>query len=80
MRTIVYDPSEPVVIRTFGYDYEAEFSRLLLKAADIPALLGVVMGRRGREAASTVNPADIRRLPTRVGSAARIGFVGSCSF
>src|SRR5215208_1932628 len=35
------------------------------------------MGRRGREAASTVNPADIRRLPTRIGSAARIGFVGT---
>ncbi len=29
------------------------------------------------EAASTVNPADIRRLPNRFGSAARIGFVGS---
>jgi hypothetical protein len=39
MRTIVYDPNEPVVIRTLGYDYEAEFSRLLLSAADIPALL-----------------------------------------
>ena len=37
----------------------------------------VVVGRRGCEAASTVNPADIRRLPTRIGSAARIGFVGS---
>jgi hypothetical protein len=35
------------------------------------------MGRRGREAASTVNPADMRRLPSRLGSAARIGFVGS---
>jgi hypothetical protein len=40
-------------------------------------LNGVVMGRRGREAASTVNPADIRRLPSGLGSAARIGFVGS---
>ncbi len=35
------------------------------------------MVRRGREAASTVNPADIRRLPRWLGSAARIGFVGS---
>ncbi len=35
------------------------------------------MVRRGREAASTVDPADLRRLPTRVGSAARSGFVGS---
>lgn len=39
IRTIVYDPNEPVVIRTFNYDYEAEFSRLLIEAADIPALL-----------------------------------------
>jgi hypothetical protein len=35
------------------------------------------MVRRGPEAASTVNPADIRRLPNRSGSAARIGFVVS---
>jgi hypothetical protein len=35
------------------------------------------MGRRGREAASTVNPADIRRLQSDLCSAARIGFVGS---
>src|ERR1035437_6301035 len=31
----------------------------------------------GPEVAATVDPADIRRLPTRVGSAARSGFVGS---
>jgi hypothetical protein len=36
-----------------------------------------VMGRRGCEAASTVDPADMRRLPTEIGSAARSGFVGS---
>jgi len=35
------------------------------------------MVRREPEAASTVDPADIRRLPNRFGSAARIGFVGS---
>lgn len=35
------------------------------------------MERRGREAASTVDPADIRRLLTRIGSAARSGFVGA---
>jgi hypothetical protein len=29
------------------------------------------------EAASTVDPADMRRLPIRIGSAARSGFVGS---
>ena len=35
------------------------------------------MVRREREAVSTIDPADIRRLPDRSGSAARIGFVGS---
>ena len=37
----------------------------------------VIVDQRGPEAASTVDPADIRRLPVRTGSAARSGFVGS---
>jgi hypothetical protein len=40
-------------------------------------LKSAVVVRRGREAASTVNPADIRRLPSDLCSAARIGFVRS---
>jgi hypothetical protein len=41
-------------------------------------LFGLVIAvRRGCEAASAVNPADIRRLETRISRAARIGFVGS---
>src|SRR5688500_19292466 len=37
----------------------------------------MVMGRRVAEAASTMNPADMRRLQSCLCSAARIGFVGS---
>ena len=56
-----------------GVDMTGLVSRLL------SALLQtmVIVIRRGPEAASTVDPADIRRLPTRIGSATRSGFVVS---
>ena len=38
-RTVIYDPYQPLVIRAFGHDYEAELARALLEAADIPSML-----------------------------------------
>ena len=44
MRTVIYDPGQPVVIRTFGHDSQAELARALLDAADIPSMLVRVSG------------------------------------
>lgn len=39
MRTTVHDPNEPVVIRGYAFEYEAELARAVIEAHGIPALL-----------------------------------------
>ncbi|HEY0971844.1 MAG TPA: hypothetical protein VGE02_12820 [Gemmatimonadales bacterium] len=39
MRTVVHDPNEPVVIRGYAFEYEAELARAVLEAHGMPALL-----------------------------------------
>lgn len=36
LRSYTFDPNEPVVIREYRQQFEAELARLLLEAADIP--------------------------------------------
>jgi len=59
----------------WGVDMTGLVSSFNVYASSFPCR--VIVGRRGPEAASTVDPADIRRLPVRTGSAARSGCVGS---
>jgi hypothetical protein len=39
MRTVIHDPNEPVVIRGYAFEYEAELARAVVEAHGIPALL-----------------------------------------
>ncbi len=39
IRRLIIDPDEPVPIRSYSYEYEAEVARLALEAAGIPCIL-----------------------------------------
>jgi hypothetical protein len=39
MRTIIVDPNEPVVIRSYRLPYEAELARVRLEVEEIPCML-----------------------------------------
>lgn len=39
MRTVIIDPDEPVVIRGYQFDYQAELARVLLESAGIPCMV-----------------------------------------
>lgn len=51
---IIYDPDQPVVIRNFPNDYEAELARILLEAAGIPCMFV-----RGAREGDGVGPVQI---------------------
>ena len=59
MRTVIDDPNQPVMIRRFDFEYQAELARALLDAADIPCML--VRETCGGQGTSAVHIAVCRR-------------------
>ena len=77
MRTVIYDPNQPVMIRRFDFEYQAELARALLEAADIPSMLvrdacggmgtgGVQIAVRRRDVYDALEALEAREEPPDV--------------